>query len=192
MLSACSARSCFRRSVWISFVGDSDGVISASGIGVFTTAMILWPGASIWSRRNWPPLFGGALTMIGMIVAVGVRRAWFLDLLHQIPWIQRLQARAYLASEALVDEELKGLVTLGDAVELKAFILLDLLALRGENPALDSRRIRRAKGKGETALYCIYVEEWPGLFDGNTPHRPNEEGAYLTLRPATGSGETSK
>ena len=25
-------------------------------------------------------------------------------------------------------------------------------------------------------MYCIYVEEWPGLFAGDTPHSPNEDG----------------
>ena len=64
-------------------------------------------------EKELATLFGGVLTAVGMIVAVGVRRAWFLDLLHNIPWIQRLQARAYMASEALVEDELRGLVTLG-------------------------------------------------------------------------------
>jgi nucleotide-binding universal stress UspA family protein len=43
--------------------------------------------------------------------------------------------------------------------------------------------IRRAKGMGESALYCVYVEEWPGLFAGDTPHRPTDEGV-ITLRSA--------
>jgi nucleotide-binding universal stress UspA family protein len=43
--------------------------------------------------------------------------------------------------------------------------------------------ITRVKGRGESALYCIYVEEWPGLFAGDTPHVPNEEGTR-TLRAA--------
>jgi nucleotide-binding universal stress UspA family protein len=95
-----------------------------------------------------------------------------------------LQARAYQASEALVDEELKGLVRLADAVEIKAlYSSSTLMALRGENPRLMQEGIRRSKGAGETALYCVYVEEWPGLFDGHTPHRPNEEG-LRTLRAA--------
>jgi hypothetical protein len=107
-----------------------------------------------------------------------------LDLPHNIPWIQRLQARAYSASEALVEDELRGLVTLGDAVELKnLYPSSTLLAVRGENPRLIQEGIRRTKGMGETALYCVYVEEWPGLFDGHTPHRPSDEGVN-TLRLA--------
>jgi nucleotide-binding universal stress UspA family protein len=153
-------------------------------IGVLTTAMILLAWSVNLAAKELATVFGGALTLIGMIIAVGVRRSWFVEILHQIPAIQRLQARAYLASEALVDEELRGLVTLADAVELKAlYPASSLLALRGENPALIQQGINLARGKGESAIYCIYVEEWPGLFNGNTPHRPNEEG-IRTLRQA--------
>ncbi len=153
-------------------------------IGVLTTAMILLAWSVNLVAKDLATIFGGTLTLIGMIIAVGVRRSWFVDVLHQIPAIQRLQARAYLASEALVDEELKGLVTLADAIELKIlYPASSLLALRGENAALIQQGINLARGKGESALYCIYVEEWPGLFNGNTPHRPNEEG-IRTLRHA--------
>jgi len=76
-------------------------------------------------------------------------------------------------------------VTLADAVELKrrSYPATTLLALRGETPTLIQQGIHLAKGKGETALYCLYVEEWPGLFNSDTPHRPNEEG-IRTLRAA--------
>jgi len=153
-------------------------------IGTLTTAMLLLAWCVNLVEKELATLFGGTLTIIGMLIAVGVRRSWFVDILHRIPAIQRLQARAYLASEALVDEELRGLVTLADAVELKAlYPATTLLALRGETPALIQQGIHLAKGKGETALYCVYVEEWPGLFHGDTPHRPNEEG-IRTLRAA--------
>ena len=153
-------------------------------IGILTTAMLLLAWCVNLVEKELATLFGGTLTIIGMLIAVGVRRSWFVDVLHRIPAIQRLQQRAYLASEALVDEELKGLVTLADAVELKAlYPATTLLALRGETPALIRQGIHLARGKGETALYCVYVEEWPGLFHGDAPHRPNEEG-IRTLRAA--------
>jgi amino acid transporter len=153
-------------------------------IGVLTTAVILVAWCINLVEKELATLFGGVLTAVGMSVAVGVRRAWFLDVLHRVPWIQRLQARAYMASEALVDEELRGLVTLADAVELKnLYPSSTLLAVRGENPRLLQEGIRRAKGMSESALYCMYVEEWPGLFAGDTPHRPSDEGV-ITLRSA--------
>jgi nucleotide-binding universal stress UspA family protein len=126
--------------------------------------------------------FGGAVTLIGMLTAVGVRRGWFLDLLVQLPLIQRLQARAYRASEDLVEDELRGLMTLAEAIEVKPlYSSSTLIALRDESPRLIQEGIIRAKGKGESTLYCIYVEEWPGLFAANTPHRPNDLGVK-TLR----------
>jgi amino acid transporter len=157
---------------------------TAFWIGVLTTLMILVAWSVNLVEKQLATVFGGALTALGMLTAVGVRRAWFVDLLHQIPAVQRLQTRAYKASEALVDEELKGLVTLADAVELKTlFPASTLMALRGEFPKLMDAGLSLAKGREDSALYCIYVEEWPGLFDGHTPHRPNEEG-IRTLRHA--------
>lgn len=153
-------------------------------IGVLTTVMIMvaW-GVNLFEKRL-ATSFGGAVTLIGMITAVGVRRAWFVDLLVQIPFIQRLQARAYRASEGLVEEELKGLVTLAEAVEVKPlYSSSTLLAVRDESPRLIQEGITRAIGRGESALYCIYVEEWPGLFAGDTPHAPNEQGVE-TLKAA--------
>ncbi|MGH7926475.1 MAG: APC family permease, partial [Candidatus Binatia bacterium] len=153
-------------------------------LGVFTTVMLMVAWAVNIVEKPLATYFGGAVTSIGMLTAVGVRRGWFLDLLVQIPIIQRLQARAYRASEDLVEDELKGLMTLAEAVEVKPlYSSSTLLALRDESPRLLREALIRARGKGETAVYCIFVEEWPGLFAGETPHMPNEQGVK-TLRAA--------
>jgi nucleotide-binding universal stress UspA family protein len=153
-------------------------------VGALTTGMVIGAWAINFVEKDLATLFGGTVTALGMLTAVGVRDGWFMDILNRIPTIRRLQARAYRASESLVEEELKGVVSLAEAVELKPlFPSSTLLALRGENPHLIQEGIMRAKGKGESALYCIYVEEWPGLFDGATPHMPNEEG-MRTLKHA--------
>ena len=146
-------------------------------LGVLTTAMVMVAWGINLVEKQLATYFGGMVTIIGLLIAIGVRRAWFIDLLVQIPFIQRLQARAYRASKDLVEDELKGLVTLAEAVEVKPlYSSSTLLALRDESPRLIEEGITRAKGRGEAALYCIYVEEWPGLFAGDTPHTPNEEG----------------
>ena len=146
-------------------------------IGVLTTLMLMVAWGINLVEKQLATYFGGAVTLIGMLIAVGVRRGWFIEALTQIPFIERLQARAYRASEDLVEDELKNLMTLAEAVEVKPlYSSSTLLALRDESPRLIQEGIFRAKGKGESALYCIYVEEWPGLFAGTTPHAPNEEG----------------
>ena len=151
-------------------------------IGVLTTLMVAVAWGVNLVEKQLATLFGGGVTLIGMLVAVGVRRSWFVDALTKIPLIQRLQARAYRATEGLVEDELKGLVTLAEAVELKVlYPSTTMLAIRDESPRLIQEGITRAKGKGESAIYCIYVEEWPGLFAGDTPHTPNEDG-IKTLR----------
>jgi nucleotide-binding universal stress UspA family protein len=153
-------------------------------IGVFTTLMVVVAWGINLVEKQLATYFGGAVTLIGMMTAVGVRRGWFIEILTRIPYVERLQARAYRASEGLVEDELKSLVTLAEAVEVKNFYPSStLLALRDESPRLIEEGITRTKGKGESALYCIYVEEWPGLFGGNTPHVPNEQG-IKTLRAA--------
>jgi len=146
-------------------------------LGVLTTGMVMVAWAVNLVEKQLATYFGGAVTVIGMLIAVGVRRAWFVDLLLQIPFVQRLQARAYSASEGLVEDELKGLMTLTEAVQIKPlYSSSTLVALRDENPRLIKEAIGRARGGGESALYCLYVEEWPGLFAGGTPHMPNEQG----------------
>ena len=153
-------------------------------IGILTTLMIMLAWGVNLVEKRLATSFGGAVTFIGMITAIGVRRAWFLDLLVQIPFVQRLQTRAYRASEGLVEEELKGLMTLAEAVEVKPlYSSSTLLALRDESRRLIQEGITRALGRGESSLYCIYVEEWPGLFAGATPHAPNEQGVE-TLKAA--------
>jgi amino acid transporter len=153
-------------------------------VGVLTTLMLMVAWGINLVEKELATFFGGTVTLIGMLVAVGVRRAWFIEALTQIPFIERLQARAYRASEDLVEDELKGLMTLAEAVEVKPlYSSSTLLALRDESPNLIQEGVIRAKGKGDSALYCIYVEEWPGLFAGTTPHMPNEQGVE-TLKAA--------
>jgi amino acid transporter/nucleotide-binding universal stress UspA family protein len=153
-------------------------------LGVLTTGMVIVAWAVNLIEKQLATYFGGAVTLIGMLIAVGVRRAWFVDLLLQIPFVQRIQARAYRASEGLVEDELKGVMTLTEAVQIKPlYSSSTLVALRDENPRLIKEAIGRARGGGESALYCLYVEEWPGLFAGGTPHMPNEQGVQ-TLKAA--------
>jgi nucleotide-binding universal stress UspA family protein len=159
-------------------------------MGLLTTAMVVVAWSINIVEKDLATLFGGSLTLLGMVIAVGVRDGWFMDVLNRIPAIQRLQARAFSAAEDIVEDELKGLVTLSEAVALKPlYPSSTLLAVRGENPRLIQEGITRAKGKGESALYCIYVEEWPGLFHGATPHRPNEEGLRTLLFAVQGVKE---
>ena len=146
-------------------------------VGVFTTAIVILAWAINFGEKDLATLFGGSVTILGMLFAVGIKNGWFINVLNQIPAVNRIQTRAYKASESAAAQGLQQVVSLAEAVELKAlYPSSTLLAIRGENSRLIQEGITRAKGKRESAIYCIYVEEWPGLFNGTTPHLPNEEG----------------
>jgi len=151
-------------------------------IGALTTAVVVGAWMINLFEKELATIFGGGLSLIGLILAIGVRHGWFLEMLHRIPVIRRLQRRAFRASERAA-RELEGLVTLDVAIELKElYPSSTLIAIREGNPRLVQEGIIRAKGKGESAVYCVYVEEWPGLFRGNTPRQPSDEGvATLAL-----------
>ena len=95
-------------------------------VGVLTTLMLMVAWGINLVEKQLATYFGGAVTLIGMLIAVGVRRGWFIEALTQIPFIERLQARAYRASEDLVEDELKSLMTLAEAVEVKPLYSLPL------------------------------------------------------------------
>jgi amino acid transporter len=69
-------------------------------LGVFTTAIVMLAWGVQLGRETSCHLFRRrSRRRSAMLTAIGVRRAWFVDLLVQIPFLQRLQARAYRASE---------------------------------------------------------------------------------------------
>lgn len=88
--------------------------------GLLTTAIVLVAWCVNIVDKELATLFGGLVSAIGMLFAIGVRRAWFIEALMKIPFVERLQARAYRASENLVEDELKGLMTLAEIVARRA------------------------------------------------------------------------
>src|SRR5262249_48299995 len=86
-------------------------------VGVITTLMVMVAWGINLIEKPLATYFGGGVTVVGMLIAIAVRNAWFVDMLLRIPAIERLQTRAYNASQ----EELQGLVTLAEAVDVKPF-----------------------------------------------------------------------
>ena len=145
-------------------------------IGVFTTAMVLTAWLVNLVAKPLATYFGGGVTLFGMMVAIGMQQGVFTDLFYRIPLIARLSRRTIAAAERMA-EDVRGMVSLAQAVELKAlYPSRTLVAVRGRNPWLVREAAARVKGRGESAIYCIFVEEHPGLFTGEAPERPNEEG----------------
>ena len=101
-----------------------------------------------------------------MLIAVGVQQGFFTDLLYRIPLVNRLASRTIAAAERMA-EDLKGMVSLAQAVEVKAlYPSSTLIAVRGRNPWLIREAAARVKGCGERSIYCIFVEERAGRLVG--------------------------
>ncbi len=145
-------------------------------IGIFTSAMVVTAWLVNLVAKPLATYFGGAVTGVGMLIAVGMQQGVFTDLFYGIPFVARLASRRIAAAERIA-EDVRGMVSLGQAVEVKAlYPSSTLMAIRGRNPSLVREAVARVKGRGQSTVYCIFVEERPGLFTGDAPERPNQEG----------------
>jgi len=146
-------------------------------VGLATTAMVLTAWLVNLVEKQAATLFGGSITGIGMLIALGVQQGWFTDAFYRIPAIER-RARRVVAEAEKLAEEAKDVVSLQQALELKQlYPSTTLMAIRGRNPRLVREAVARARGRGENAIYGIFVEERPGLLVGDAALGPNEEGA---------------
>jgi len=160
-------------------------------IGLLTSAMVVIAWVVNLFAKPLATFFGGGITAFGMLIAVGMQQGFFTDLFYRVPLVARLASRTIAAAERMA-EDVKGMVSLAQALEVKAlYPSHTLMAIRGHNPSLVREASARAKGRGESTVYCIFVEERPGLFTGDAPERPNDEGIESlssATREAAGHG----
>ena len=152
-------------------------------VGVFTSAMVLSAWLINLFAKPLATYFGGGVTAIGMLVALGMQQGVYTELFYRIPFVERLASKTIAAAERMA-EDVKGMVSLAQAVDVQAlYPSSTLIAVRGSNPELIQEAAARVRGRGESAIYCIFVEERPGLFVGKASAQPNEEG-ILSLSSA--------
>jgi nucleotide-binding universal stress UspA family protein len=145
-------------------------------LGVFTSAMVLSAWLINLFAKPLATYFGGGVTAVGMLVALGMQQGIYTELFYRIPFIDRLAAKTIAAAERMA-EDVKGMVSLAQAIDVKElYPSSTLIAVRGSNPELIQEAAARVRGRGESAIYCIFVEERPGLFTGKASSQPNEEG----------------
>lgn len=152
-------------------------------VGLVTSVLV----ATAWGvnlvEKEMATLFGGGITAIGLAVAIANQQGWLTEAFYRIPPVGRMAARAVEAADRMA-EDVSHMVSLAQAQELRRlYPSSTLVAIRGRNLGLLREAAARAKGLGEGAVYCIFVEERPGLFTGERPSMPNEE-SIETLRRA--------
>jgi nucleotide-binding universal stress UspA family protein len=157
-------------------------------IGLLTTAMVLVSWCVNLVTKPLATFFGGGLTAFGMTVAIAGQQKRFADLLHRVPAVAR-RTREYISRAELHTDAVAELVSLGDARELRLlYPSKTLVALRGLNIELVREAMLRERGRGGSTVYCLYVEERPGLFVGSAASQPDAEGRE-TLSSAVDLGE---
>jgi nucleotide-binding universal stress UspA family protein len=145
-------------------------------VGALTTAVVFVAWGVNLVEKQLATTFGGAVTGLGMFLGVGLQQEWFTNALYRIPAIRQMAARAVRAAEATT-AEIHNLISLSEAIELRSlFPSCTLIAIRGDNPALVREATARVRGRGGHFLYCLFVEEWAGMFTGASAVRPGDEG----------------
>jgi nucleotide-binding universal stress UspA family protein len=130
-------------------------------VGLLTTLVVVLAWVTNLVTKHLATLFGGAVTLLGLIVAVGMRRGWFAKYLRPVPYLSRTLAEA----EAAEKPQAAKILTLSEAFDLQTIYRSPwLLALRGPSDVVLRKIAERLKHTGENVLYVLFVDEVPGFF----------------------------
>jgi amino acid transporter/nucleotide-binding universal stress UspA family protein len=131
-------------------------------IGLVTTLIVTVAWATNLVSKPLATAFGGGFTVLGMLLATGVRRGWFSKISIPIPYLSRRLAEQRAAEHPHAAK----ILTLDEALELAVvYSPRTLLCLRGgPNEGLMAKTAERLRESSEQQLYVLFVEEIPGLF----------------------------
>lgn len=131
-------------------------------VGLATTVMIVVAWCTNIVTKPLATYFGGGITLVGALVAIGVRRGWFQAIAVPIPYISRRVAE--LAAADL--PQAAKILTIDEALELQpVYKPQSILCIRGgANEPLLEKTAQRLRQGGEQQLYLLFVDEIPGLF----------------------------
>lgn len=131
-------------------------------LGLLTTLTVISAWITNLVSKPAATYFGGGITLVGMVVAVGVHRGWFRMISVPIPYISRR-----LAEQAAGDRPSAAkILTLDEAVELlPVYRPTTMLCIRGgQNEPLLDKTLERLEQTSEKQVYLLFVQEVPGLF----------------------------
>ena len=152
--------------------------------GILVTLMLALAFGVNLVAKPLATLFGGGITLFGMAIAISMREGYFTETFYRVRFFGRLASQRAAAAERDVEHEDISILSLSQAVEIKPlFPGSTLVAIRGRATQLVREAAVRTRGRGESALYCIFVDEVPGLFLTGEPPDPNPE-AEVMLRAA--------
>jgi amino acid transporter/nucleotide-binding universal stress UspA family protein len=146
-------------------------------VGILTSLMVFVAWCVNLFAKPLATLFGGGVTVVGMGIALGMREGWLTEAVYRVGFIGRIAARTISEAERKAEEGAVEIVSLAQARELQPlFPSHTLVAVRGKASTLIREAANRVRGREERSLYCVYVEEVPGLFLSDEPPEPNPDG----------------
>ncbi|MDP2315443.1 MAG: universal stress protein [Pseudomonadota bacterium] len=124
------------------------GILTSVAVAIAFAATVIW--------KPMATLYGGGLMAIGLATAVGTRSGWFERVLARIP---------RMAPPIEVVRTDIAFYTVAQACELPKDPTPGILvASRGATRKIFREACDRAKSRGQTRVYLLYVDEIPGLF----------------------------
>jgi amino acid transporter/nucleotide-binding universal stress UspA family protein len=128
-------------------------------LGLFTSFLILMSWAVNLVHKQLATIFGGGVTLIGFGLAYAVRRGWM-----GTPRSGFVSAEAAETAGGKLESAV-DILTLAEAIDMRAmYASSTLVSMRAPNLRLFQEAAARARGKGEQAVYLLFVDEIPGLF----------------------------
>ncbi len=127
--------------------------------GLLTSVLVVGAWCINLVHKTSATIFGGSLTVIGLAVALAVRRGYLGG-----------ANKGYLTPEAAerAAAQLPGaieILTIEEALDMRAVYRSGtLVSMRAPNLRLFQEAIARVRGSGEQTVYLIFVDEIPGLF----------------------------
>jgi amino acid transporter len=128
-------------------------------LGLFTSALIVMSWGVNLVHKKLATMFGGTVTLIGFAMAYSVRRGWM-----GTPKSGFVSAEAAETAGGKLETAV-DILTLAEAIDMRAmYASSTLVSMRAPNLRLFQEAAARARGKGEQAVYLLFVDEVPGLF----------------------------
>jgi nucleotide-binding universal stress UspA family protein len=128
-------------------------------LGLFTSALILGSWGVNLVHKKLATIFGGSVTLVGFALAYAVRKGWLGS-----PRSGFVSAEAAETAGGQLETAV-DILTLAEAIDMRAmYASTTLVSMRAPNLRLFQEAAARARGKGEQAVYLLFVDEIPGLF----------------------------
>jgi amino acid transporter len=128
-------------------------------LGILTSVLVVSSFCINLVYKSAATLFGGSVTLVGLAVAIAVRRGYLGGAKGGFTTAEAAERAASQLPGAV------EILTVEEALDMRAvYRSSTLVAMRAPNLRLFQEATARVRGQGERAVYLIFVDEVPGLF----------------------------